>query len=71
MECPNCLSTELSVTSTFKVAECKGQVVRRRRCKACDHKWYTLQQPEEVVDSYRIIFHRPFKQNVQVKNVLP
>tara|TARA_R100000734_G_C3315284_1_gene107195 strand:- start:503 stop:748 length:246 start_codon:yes stop_codon:yes gene_type:complete len=26
----------------------KGVILRRRHCKDCDHRWYTIQYPEVV-----------------------
>lgn len=26
-----------------------GRIVRRRKCAACDHRWYTAQEPEYLV----------------------
>lgn len=44
MQCPNCAATRLSVVMTAYTTG--GQTVRRRRCHACEHRWYTLQAPE-------------------------
>ena len=27
----------------------KGESVRRRHCKCCEHRWYTVQEPEVVL----------------------
>ena len=26
-----------------------GRIVRRRRCAACEHRWFTVQEPEYLV----------------------
>lgn len=66
--CPQCGSEKVRVVSTFNVY-CSSDVVRRRRCLECDYRWYTVQHPEKVISPYQIVFERPFKQNVYVKEV--
>lgn len=66
--CPQCGSTEVRVVSTFNVHK-SLDVVRRRKCSDCDYRWYTVQHPEEIISPYQLIFERPFKQNVYVKEV--
>ena len=48
--CPNCHSSDLRVISTHRQLD--GLIIRRRFCLEddCGHKWYTLQQPETVLD---------------------
>ena len=31
-----------------------GIKIRRRKCKHCDHRYYTAQSPEEVISKYQI-----------------
>ena len=49
MQCPNCAATRLSVVMTAYATD--EQIVRRRRCHACEHRWYTLQAPEALLPS--------------------
>lgn len=51
--CPECgsMRTEVVTTST-KTKD--GTRVRRRHCLICDHRWYTIQPPERVIDSSRL-----------------
>ena len=69
MPCPQCGSEETGVVSTFRVFETR-ETVRRRKCANCDYRWYTVQEPEEPIESYRLIFHRPYDKNVQLKEIL-
>jgi len=46
MKCPACGSFNCRVVSTKRVVEGPYEVVRRRRCVTCDHRWYTAQEPE-------------------------
>ena len=32
----------------------EGSLLRRRHCRACDHRWYTVQQQEQVICGSRI-----------------
>lgn len=48
MRCPACQSQLGRVVLTREVE--KGVVVRRRHCKACENRWYTLQPAEVVID---------------------
>lgn len=31
-----------------------GIKIRRRKCKHCDHRYYTAQSPEEVISKYQL-----------------
>lgn len=42
----------IRVVTTMHTEE--GDWVRRRRCLACSHRWYTLQSPEVVVEKERL-----------------
>ncbi len=33
-----------------------GMIVRRRKCQACDHRWYTLQEPEYMVKAEAVSY---------------
>ena len=47
-QCPNCRVYETRVINTvFTEAR---EIVRRRRCTICDHRWYTLQTAETCID---------------------
>ena len=52
MRCPACGSFNCRVVSTKRVVEGPYEVVRRRRCVACDHRWYTAQEPEVNIGPY-------------------
>ena len=43
-QCPKCKANAASVVLTKKTEE--NQIIRRRRCHQCGHRWYTLQYPE-------------------------
>ena len=48
--CPVCLSSDLRVISTHRQPD--DQIIRRRVCLEpdCGYRWWTLQQPEQVLD---------------------
>lgn len=50
--CPECSSRLSFVQMTNQDAD--GRIVRRRVCRACGHKWYTLQWAEEVISPYQL-----------------
>ena len=52
MQCPECGSRQLRVVLTTNTKE--KEVVRRRRCLRCDHRWYTLQPPERVLEGMAV-----------------
>lgn len=66
--CPKCKSGETGVISTYPVATSQD-VVRRRVCRDCDHRWYTIQHPEKALQMYQLVFERQFQKNVCVKEV--
>ena len=45
--CPNCGSPITRVVNTTRSTD--GQIVRRRWCEFCDHRYYTAQSLERVV----------------------
>jgi len=47
MNCPECHSARVKVVMTTYATT--GEKVRRRHCLTCDHRWYTLQQPETIL----------------------
>lgn len=48
-DCPNCGAWITKVVMTAMESEC-DTVVRRRHCEFCDHRFYTRQGYEEIVD---------------------
>lgn len=55
-ECPKCGNSGTRVVTTMRTDD--GLVVRRRRCVACDHRFYGLQQLEQIVPNWRLKFKR-------------
>lgn len=53
--CPKC-GGPTTVVSNFNT-ENTDEIVRRRRCKDCGHRWYTIQERERLLESYRIAWH--------------
>ena len=51
VECPECGAPKSSVTLVRQLPE-QGKTVRRRRCTACDYRWYTLQDAERPISQY-------------------
>jgi transcriptional regulator NrdR family protein len=70
MHCPQCSSNLTGVVSTFRVKNC-DDVVRRRKCRECLYRWYSVQKAEELVPGYKVIFKRPFKNNTYVDHIQP
>ena len=52
--CPECGRNPTQVVIS-KVAK-DGRIMRRRWCKSCGHRWYTVQPPEQVVESWQISY---------------
>jgi transcriptional regulator NrdR family protein len=46
--CPKCGSNETRVLGKYTTQE--NDSVRDRICRDCNHRWRTLQSPEEVLD---------------------
>ena len=42
--CPKCDTFSSHVVTTRRNSE--GVLIRRRHCKECDYRWYTMQYPE-------------------------
>ena len=51
MKCPACGSFRCRVVTTKRTTEGPYEVVRRRRCVTCDHRWYTAQHAEVEITS--------------------
>lgn len=52
LPCPQCRGKNTYVVATFHTD--KSQIVRRRHCKSCEHRWYTQQLPEQSLSQYKI-----------------
>ena len=50
--CPDCNSTNVRVVVTSPTGD--GTVVRRRKCLVCDHRWYTVQAPEQILPKQQV-----------------
>jgi hypothetical protein len=50
--CPNCNSRSTYVISSNSEGD---GIVRRRKCKGCNHRWYSYQPHERPVSRYDII----------------
>lgn len=57
--CPKCGGYRNYVAATNST---KDGIVRRRRCDACDYRWYTRQEHEQPVSRYDITYigKKPF-----------
>ena len=53
-KCENCGDCNSSVTLTRTLVT--GEIVRRRECSACGHKWYTRQSAEETIEAWRVVW---------------
>ena len=45
--CPKCSSVRTRVVLTKRAKD--GITIRRRHCRECDHRWYSIQYPEVPV----------------------
>lgn len=52
LPCPNCDSRTTRVVNTTRSTE--GQLVRRRHCEFCDHRFYTLQNCETFLPAQQL-----------------
>lgn len=50
--CPKCRNPITKVTRSG--AEDGGEIVRRRLCEQCGHRFYTCQEPEYVITEQRL-----------------
>lgn len=62
--CPNCGHSPTNVVSTTR-EDTDNTTLRRRHCTSCNHRWYTLQQPEQILSAYDVSWrttptHRTF-----------
>ena len=46
-DCPECGQGRTRVVCTKRTPD--GVTIRRRRCVACEHRWYSIQYPEVPV----------------------
>jgi transcriptional regulator NrdR family protein len=52
--CPKCGH---GVTTVVQVCEQgDGRIARRRKCALCDHRWFTVQEPEYVVPRDQVAY---------------
>ena len=49
MKCPKCGSFDIKVVTTKIDMYEPHETIRRRKCNACDNRWYTAQSPERLV----------------------
>lgn len=58
MQCPKpeCGSFNCRVVTTKQTTGGPYQVVRRRRCVSCGHRWYTAQQAEIEITSDQMVW---------------
>jgi transcriptional regulator NrdR family protein len=61
--CPQCGGKATYVVCTFHTDD--EQLVRRRHCQFCDHRWYTVQSAEQPLSKYRIKW-KPGKRIVEL-----
>lgn len=52
----NCQSSTVKVVETRTMPD--GTRMRRRRCRQCGHKWYTVQPPEQEIEGWRLIWSK-------------
>jgi len=45
--CPKCSNVRTRVVLTKRAKD--GITIRRRNCRECDHRWYSIQYPEVPV----------------------
>ena len=68
-QCPKCRVYETRVVNTaFTEAR---EIVRRRRCAICDHRWYTIQMAEALLDEgkWRVSYPASKSENYYLKLV--
>jgi len=59
--CPECNSIRVRVVVTAPASN--DSVVRRRKCLVCDHRWYTVQTPEQLLPQDQLQWFRVGNQN--------
>jgi hypothetical protein len=67
--CVICQSKNTYVVCTYHTEA--GLLVRRRHCKACDHRWYTKQEPEQTISSHQVKWTRRGTRFVDLIDLLP
>jgi transcriptional regulator NrdR family protein len=53
-KCENCGSCDSRVLLARTLVT--GEIVRRRECLGCNHKWYTRQSAEETIETWRVVW---------------
>ncbi len=56
--CPRCRDGRTKVIASHDPGD--GVMVRRRRCEACGHGWYTAQEPEYLLRADQVVYSRKF-----------
>ena len=51
-DCPECGHGRTRVVCTKRAPD--GVTIRRRKCVACEHRWYSIQYPEIAVSNGEI-----------------
>ena len=51
--CPKCGSDQTKVVMIKDAIDLRFDIVRRRYCSTCEHRWYTAQKLETVVRSVK------------------
>jgi len=50
--CPKCSGVRTRVVLTKRAKD--GITIRRRHCRECDHRWYSIQYPEVPVEENEV-----------------
>ena len=50
--CPKCNQLRTRVVLTKRAKD--GITIRRRHCRECDHRWYSIQYPEVPVEENEV-----------------
>lgn len=64
LPCPDCHGTNTYVVCTKHTTD--GDLIRRRVCRACNHRWYTQQKPEQLLSPYAIRWNHRGSRYVEV-----
>ena len=56
-QCPNCSRRDSKVVLTKEVIQGEFDVVRRRHCQHCGHRWYTAQTKEVAITGVEWVDH--------------
>ena len=68
MECPKCTSPRTKVVCTRKEVKNEGKIIRRRECRNCKYRWYSIQYPEVFLPEHRIKW---VKNKIFISNINP